>query len=95
MIASVASAEDVNFTVTNYIVKVEMIPVGDVEGHALLLGERRGVASFENGDAAAYHTRFKCDMIKMLGPCEGYTDLTYCRMPESMSLNQGDFFRKD
>ena len=72
-----AKAETVKFTVTSYITKVEAIPVPDVEGHVLILGERRGVAVFEDGTAAAYHTRFICDFIKYHGPCQGYTDLTY------------------
>ena len=74
---SPAWTEDVKFTVTSYITKAEMIPVPDLEGHNLLLGERRGVAVFEDGGVAAYHTRFTCDLTNMQGPCDGYTDLTY------------------
>jgi hypothetical protein len=70
-------AEEVKFTVTSYITKVEAIPVPDVEGHILVLAERRGVAVFEDGSAAAYHTRATCDLTKFQGPCQGYTDLTY------------------
>ena len=77
LVGTQAKAETVKFTVTNYITKVEAIPVPDVEGHVLILGERRGVAVFEDGSTAAYHTRFKCDFVKFHGPCEGYTDLTY------------------
>jgi len=72
-----AKAETVKFKVTSYITKVEAIPVPDVEGHILLIGERRGVAAFEDGSAAAYHTRATCDLTKFQGPCQGYTDLTY------------------
>jgi len=74
---SQAWAEDVKFTVTSYITKAEMIPVPDVEGHMVMLGERRGVAVLEGGGVAAYHTRFTCDVINMNGPCDGYTDLRY------------------
>lgn len=77
VIVAQAWAEDVNFTVTSYITKAESIPVPDAKGHMLLLGERRGVAVFADKSVAAYHTRFICDLNKMHGPCDGYTDLTY------------------
>jgi len=58
--------------------------VPDVEGHILLVGERRGLANFEGGEVAAYHTRFICDLTKMHGPCDGYTDLTYMDKSQTM-----------
>jgi len=79
-----AKAESVKFTVTSYITKTEAIPVPDVEGHILLVGERRGLANFEGGEVAAYHTRFICDLTKMHGPCDGYTDLTYMDKSQTM-----------
>ena len=77
LVGTQAKAETVKFTVTSYITKVEAIPVPDVEGHALILAERRGVAVFEDGTVAAYHTRIMGDLTKSHGPCQGYTDLTY------------------
>lgn len=77
MVGTQAIAETVKFRETSYITKMEAIPVPDVEGHILALGERRGVAVFEDGSVAAYHTRFICDLTKSHGPCQGYTDLTY------------------
>jgi len=74
---SQAWAEDVKFTVTSYITKTELLPVPDVEGHSLMLGERRGLAVFEGGGVATYHTRFICDLTKFHGGCDGYTNLTY------------------
>jgi hypothetical protein len=76
-IVTQAKAETVKFTVTSYITKVEAIPVPDVEGHVLILAERRGVAVFKDGTVAAYHTRIMGDLTKSHGPCQGYTDLTY------------------
>jgi len=77
LVGTQAKAETVKFTVTSYITKVEAIPVPDVEGHVLILAERRGVAVFEDGTVAAYHTRAIGDLIKSHGPVQGYTDLTY------------------
>ena len=77
LVGTQAKAETVKFTVTSYITKIEAIPVPDVEGHVLILAERRGVAVFEDGSTAAYHTRFICDLTKSHGPVQGYTDLTY------------------
>lgn len=57
--------------------KMEHISLPDVDGHILMVGERRGVANFESGNVAAYHTRFICDLNNYLVPCDGYTDLTY------------------
>jgi len=76
-IASPSIAEDAKWTVTSYITKVERITVADHEKHILLLLERRGLADFENGDVAAYHTRATCDLYGYSGLCNGYSDLTY------------------
>ena len=77
LVGTQAKAETVKFTVTNYITKLEAIPVPDVEGHVLLLIERRGVAVFEDGSVAAYHARLMGDLTKYHGPAQGYSELTY------------------
>ena len=63
--------------VTSYITKMEALPIVDVEGHVIGLYERRGVAVFEDGETAAYHTRGTFDFIKGQGPFQGYSQLTY------------------
>ena len=78
-------AEEMNFTIDSYVIKVESVPLGDAEGHVLMLGERRGVANFEDGSVAAYHTSFICDVSKMTGPCEGYSDLTFADKSQTFS----------
>lgn len=80
-----ASAEDMNFTIDSYVTKMERIPLPDAEGHALLLGERRGLANFEDGSVAAYHTSFICDIANGSGPCEGYSDLTFMDKSQAFS----------
>jgi len=85
-------AEEMNFTIDSYVTKMESIPLADTEDHVLLLGERRGVANFEDGRVAAYHTSFICDISKGSGPCEGYSDLTFMDKSQTFSkwkLNVG------
>ena len=84
-VSSAAWAEDVNFTIDSYVTKVETIPLADAEGHMLMLGERRGVANFEDGKVAAYHTSFTCDVSNGTGPCEGYSDLTFMDQSQAFS----------
>ena len=74
---------------TSYITKVEPLPVGDVEGHAVLLYQRRGVAIFESGECAAYLTCGTGDFIKGRGPFQGYTQLTYKDGSKTFAKYQG------
>ena len=72
-----AEAKTVKFKVTGPLTKVEWIAVPDVKGHVVALYERRGVAIFENGETAAYHTRGTSDLIKGQGTYHGYSDYLY------------------
>ncbi|MEW6375809.1 MAG: hypothetical protein AB1502_08470 [Thermodesulfobacteriota bacterium] len=65
------------FRVTGYIVRVEAIPVEDVEGHVLMVIMRRGLASFETGETAKWEAWVTGDFIKGKGPFQGYTKYTY------------------
>ena len=51
--ATQAEAKTVKFRIFSYLTKVELIAVPDVEGHVVLVYERRGVAIFDNGETAA------------------------------------------
>ena len=85
-----AGAETVKkIKITSYITKIEVIPVPDVKGHIVGVYERRGVAVFEDGEAAAYHTRGTFDYIKKNGPFQGYTQLTYKDGSTTMVKYQG------
>lgn len=75
--ATQARAETVKYKITSYLTKVEGIPVPDVEGHVLLVYERRGVAIFENGETAVYHTRGTANVINGQGPFDGYSQFIY------------------
>lgn len=72
-----AVAKTVKYKTTTYLVKVEAIPVPDTEKHAIGIYERRGVAIFENGEVAAYHTRGIFDFTKGKGMFQGYSETKY------------------
>jgi hypothetical protein len=72
-----ANAEESNFRVTNYLTKLEYIPVADVDKHVVGTYERRGLAIFENGEVAAYQTIGTYDFVDYNGPFHGYSTMTY------------------
>lgn len=84
-VSSAALAEEMNGTIDSYVTKVETIPLADAEGHMLMLGERRGVANFDDGKVAAYHTSYICDVSNGMGPCEGYSELTFMDKSQAFS----------
>jgi hypothetical protein len=77
LFATQGMAETVKWTVTSSLVNVGLAPVPDVKGHLVGLFERRGVAVYENGDVAAYHSLGTFDFINSNGPFQGYTNLTF------------------
>jgi len=72
------------------ITKMEVVPVPDVKGHVIGVLERRGVAIYENGETAAYHSRLTFDSIKE-GEVSfsGYCDITFADGSISMTKFQG------
>ena len=85
-----AIAETVNWRITSYFIKMEAIPVPDVEGHFIGMYERRGLATFEDGEVRVYHTRGTFDSIKGQGSFQGYTTLTANDGSETMVKYQGN-----
>ena len=71
------NAEDVEYQVSAYLVRVEFVPIPDVEKHSIGLYERRGVAIFNNGETAAYHSKGTWDHIDENGTWQGYSTLTF------------------
>ena len=61
----------------NYLTNLEYLPVADVDKHVVGTYERRGIALFENGEIAAYHTLGTFDFVDSNGPFHGYDTLTY------------------
>jgi len=72
-----AKAEDVEYQVIDYLVRVDFIPIPDVDKHAVGTYERRGVAIYKDGQTAAYHSEGTWDFVDSNGPFTGYTTLTY------------------
>jgi len=76
--ATQAGEKTMKYKIVSSITKLEKCPVPDVKGHAVGLLEKRGVAIYENGETAAYHTRLTFDSIKgQGGPFWGYCDYTF------------------
>jgi hypothetical protein len=72
------------------ITKMEAVPVPDVEGHVIGVLERRGVAIYENGETAAYHSRLTFDSIKGGETSfSGYCDINFADGSISMTKFQG------
>ncbi len=74
--ATQAEAKTMKFKYTSQITRVELAPVPDVEGHVVVLYVRRGVAIFEN-EVAPFMTMGSADLIKGLGPFQGYSHITF------------------
>ena len=74
--ATQAEAKTMKFKYTSQLTRVELAPVPDVEGHVVILYVRRGVAIFEN-EVAPFMTMGTADLVKRLGPFQGYSQITF------------------
>jgi hypothetical protein len=72
-----AGAETLKFKIYSYETKTESVPVGDVEGHNLILSTRNGFCVLENGEVATQITVFIGDFIKQSGSTTAYHTLTF------------------
>jgi hypothetical protein len=72
-----ATAETLNFKVFHHVTKSEMVPIADVEGHAIRLTVREGVAVYENGEWAWVNNTFIRDLVKGAGTVDAYFTTTY------------------
>ncbi len=75
--AGEAPAETAKWKIFTYVAQMEVIPVGDTEGHFLMMGSRRGLAYFENGDVAIFVNWFTADITKGQGVAQGYALYTF------------------
>jgi len=69
-------AETRKFRTVGQFSRVEVMPVGDVEGHLLGIFEFRGLA-FIDGDVAVLTGWTQCDVIKGTGSCQNYVKQVY------------------
>jgi len=72
-----AGAETMTCKVSAYIINMELIPIGDVQGHAVGYNHRKGLVYFENGEVATYTYWGTLDLIKGKGPFKGYSIFTF------------------
>ncbi len=71
------SGETMTCKVSAYIINMELIPVGDVQGHAVGYNHRKGLVYFENGEVATYTYWGTLDLIKGKGSFKGYSIFTF------------------
>jgi hypothetical protein len=72
-----AEAETLNYKGYTYSVKMEYVPIGDVENHVLTLETRRGFYIFENGDVATVLLYISGDYVKGVGSNISYQTITF------------------
>jgi hypothetical protein len=88
--AAQAGEKTVKYKIAAPATKMELIPIPDMKGHAVGVLERRGVAIFENGETAAYHSMIIFDSIKGQGASwSGYGELSYADGSTTISKLQG------
>jgi len=75
--SQIAGAETMKCKVSAYIINMELLPVGDVEGHTVGYNHRKGLVFFENGEVATYTYGGYLDLIKGKGPFKGYSIFTF------------------
>ena len=84
-----AGEKTIKYKVINYLTKVEVVPVPDVEKHVVGVYERRGVAMYENGETGAFHTRGTFDFVKGQGDFKGYCNISFADGSTYMTNYQG------
>lgn len=88
--AAQAGEKTVKYKVASPATKMEFIPVPDMKGHVVGVLERRGVAIFENGETAAYHSMITFDSIKGQGASwSGYSELSYADGSTTIAKGHG------
>ncbi len=72
-----ARGETMKWKIYTYVAQMEVLPVGDTEGHFLSMGSRRGLAYFESGDVAVFVNWWTVDVTKGHGVAQGYALYTF------------------
>jgi hypothetical protein len=72
-----AGAETMKSRTSTYLAHIEVLPVGDVEGHIVGTFSRKGLSFYENGEVAIYTNWGTLDFIKGNGPFQGYSLVTF------------------
>jgi hypothetical protein len=72
-----ATAQTLNYKNFNHVTKAEVVPIPDAEGHIVRLTVREGVQVFENGEWAWVKSVLYADLIKVAGPFDMYSTVTF------------------
>jgi hypothetical protein len=72
-----AGAETLNYKFYTWVIKAESVPVGDVEGHAVLYVVRGAFYVFETGEVATIDHVATGDFIKGGGPFMQYVTIKF------------------
>jgi hypothetical protein len=86
-----AGAETMNYKFYTWLVKEEAIPVDDVEGHIVMLAERKSFYVFENGEVATGNFVVTGDFVKKAGPWMQYGTLKFQDGSTIIYKSQGVF----
>jgi len=86
-----AQTKTMNYRLSTYLSNVEVLPVGDAEGHLLGLFSRKGLASFENGEVATFTNWGTQDATKGRGTFDYYVMLTFDDNSTTVAKGQGTF----
>jgi len=87
--AAQAGAETLKFKVYGYETKAESVPVGDVEGHTLILRTRRAFCILENGEVGTQISVFLGDFVKQSGSVIAYQTITFSEGSTIITKAQG------
>jgi hypothetical protein len=90
-----AEAETMNYKYYTWAIKGEAVPVGDVEGHIVSLGQRGGFCVFENGEVASYNNVATNDLMKGSGPFMLYVTINFPDGSTIISKGQGTMRRTE
>ena len=70
-------AETLTFKGLNHVTRAEVVPIADVEGHAISLFVREGAIVFQNGEWAWTKTTTVNDTVKGAGTADAYSTYTF------------------
>ena len=84
-----AGAETMNYKFYSYVIKVENVPVGDVEGHTMGVNVRSVFLVFENGEVATGYAVATGDSTKGTGSFSQYVNIIFADGSTILIKDQG------
>jgi hypothetical protein len=84
-----AQENTMNYRISSYLVHMEVLPVGDGEGHIVFTFSRKGLAFLENGEVATFTNWGTQDATKGKGTFDFYSMLTFEDDSTAVTKGQG------